>query len=112
MRLRKLYSIYSGTDPFEKCDLELQFEIEQEVYAQLFIHHPLLKENDFIRVEFYVDEELQTLTFFNAEIPLVLEKLAELQHRTVDQTQESLLSQFIQVFNEIYQKNRNFYLVA
>ena len=107
-----MYSIYSGTDPFEKCDLELQFEIEQEVYAQLFIHHPLLKENDFIRVEFYVDEEQQTLTFFNAEIPFVLKKLAELQDQITAPCQKMLLGLFIQVFNEIYQQNRNFYLVA
>ncbi len=107
-----MYSIYSGTNPFEKSDLELQFEIEQEVYAQLFIHHPLLKENDFIQVEFYVDEEQQTLTFFNAEIPFVLKKLVELQDQIIEPCQKMLLGLFIQVFNEIYQQNRNFYLVA
>ncbi|WP_111858389.1 hypothetical protein [Acinetobacter sp. CFCC 10889] len=66
-----MYSIYSGTEPFEKYELEFQFEIEQEMYAQLFIHNPLLKEDDCIRVEFYIDEEERTLTFFNAEIDLI-----------------------------------------
>lgn len=59
-----MYAIYSGTDPFEKYNLELHFEIEKEVYEQLFIHNPLLKENGFIQVEFYVDDEGdQTVTF-------------------------------------------------
>lgn len=66
-----MYLIYSGTDPFEKYDLEFQFEIEQEMYAQLFIHNPFLEEDGFIRVEFYIDEEERTLTFFNAEIDLI-----------------------------------------
>ncbi|MDM1247593.1 hypothetical protein HX005_09335 [Acinetobacter sp. R933-2] len=107
-----MYSIYSGTDPFEKYDLVLQFELEQEMYEQLFIHNVLLKDNRFIQVEFYVDEEESTLTFFNAEIPLVLEKLAELQHKMIDQNQNSLLARFIEILNEIYQQNKNFYLVV
>lgn len=107
-----MYSIYSGTDPFEKCDLELQFELEQEMYEQLFIHHALLKKNGFIQREFYVDEEESTVTFFNAEIPCVLAQLTELQHQTIDQNQNRLLDKFIEVLNQIYQQNKNFYLVV
>ena len=81
------------------------------MYEHLFIHHALLKKNGFIQREFYVDEENATVTFYNAEIPFVLEQLAELQHKTIDQNQKMLLNRFIDVLNEIYQQNKNFYLV-